>query len=295
MTNKKSSRTVDKSVYFTFLLYPESLPDDWKVALETTGRPIAISPLHDKDITSKKTLEKQKRQAQLYLDDNRYVFDETQKEDCQKKIDDLQLAIDGKKKFYLKPHYHVIYIAKNPVTADSVRKKIQKLLGAQALAEVKIIASSVRNMYDYLTHESVDAIAKKKHVYDKKDILCLNNFDIDRYDELDAADKKELFYDVLDLILSKKFKNIIELEAFISEQGSEIGISINRLRDVIDGKSSMLRLYFDGAYQNSKNSDKATIRGLEVALQENEDALDAKNALISNLKYRLAKYEDEEK
>ena len=37
-----------------------------------------------------------------------------------------------------------------------------------AIGEVKIIATSVRNLYDYLTHESVDAIAKKKHIYDKK-------------------------------------------------------------------------------------------------------------------------------
>ena len=55
---------------------------------------------------------------------------------------------------------------------------------------MKIIATSVRNLYDYLTHESVDAIAKKKHIYDKKDIVLINNFDIDRYDSLDTADKK---------------------------------------------------------------------------------------------------------
>ena len=41
-----------------------------------------------------------------------------------------------------------------------------------------------------ILHESVDAIAKKKHIYDKKDIVLINNFDIDRYDSLDTADKK---------------------------------------------------------------------------------------------------------
>lgn len=295
MTIKKSSRTVEKSIYFTFLLYPESLPSDWETLLKTTGRPIAISPLHDKDITSRQTLEKQKRRFQLELDDNRYVWSEALKDSYQKKIDDLKLAIDGKKKFYLKPHYHVIYIAKNPVTANSVRKKIQNILGNDALAEVKIIASSVRNMYDYLTHESVDAIAKKKHVYDKKDILCLNNFDIDRYDELDSADKKELFYEILNLILSENLKNIIELERFIFERGSEFGISVNRLRDVIDGKSSMLRLYFDGAYQISRSKEKQ----LQEDLDEWIDLAKAKNDIIGvrdrkiyDLEKRLAKYEE---
>ena len=288
MSSKKSSRTVEKSIYFTFLLYPESLPSDWETLLKTTGRPIAVSPLHDQDVTSKQTLEKQKRRFQLELDDNRYVFSQEVKDSYQKKIDDLQSAIDGKKKFYLKPHYHVIYIAKNPVTANSVRQKIQKLLGVDALAEVKIIATSVRNMYDYLTHESVDAIAKKKHVYDKKDILCLNNFDIDRYDELDSADKKELFYNVLDLVLDYGFRNIIELERFIFENGSEIGITINNFRNVIDGKSSMLRLYFDGAYQISKRKEgeleKLAADWMDVARRQSEE--------LTTLKAKLKKFEE---
>lgn len=288
MSGKKTSRTVEKSRNFTFLLYPESLPSDWETLLKTTGRPIAISPLHNKDVTSKKTLEGQLRRLQYELDDNRYVFSQDVKDSYQKKIDDLKLAIDGQKKLYLKPHYHVIYIAKNPVTADSVRKKIQKILGCDALAEVKIIATSVRNMYDYLTHESVDAIAKKKHVYDKKDILCLNNFDIDRYDELDAADKKELFYEILNLILSENLKNIIELEQFIFERGSEFGISVNRLRDVIDGKSSMLRLYFDGAYQISRSKEKQ----LQDDLNEWLDVARRQSEELTNLKAKLKKLEE---
>jgi len=39
----------EKARYFTFLLYPESIPMDWKRQLELIGVPIAISPLHDKD------------------------------------------------------------------------------------------------------------------------------------------------------------------------------------------------------------------------------------------------------
>ena len=39
----------DKARYFTFLLYPESIPADWKQRLELIGVPIAISPLHDRD------------------------------------------------------------------------------------------------------------------------------------------------------------------------------------------------------------------------------------------------------
>ncbi|WP_036069762.1 Rep family protein, partial [Leuconostoc citreum] len=73
----------DKSRYFTFLLYPESIPDDWKSKLELIGVPIAVSPLHDKD----------------------------------------KSTVPGQD--FKKPHYHVVYVAKNPVTADSVRYKIK--------------------------------------------------------------------------------------------------------------------------------------------------------------------------
>ena len=39
----------EKARYFTFLLYPESIPSDWELKLELLGVPIAVSPLHDRD------------------------------------------------------------------------------------------------------------------------------------------------------------------------------------------------------------------------------------------------------
>ena len=63
-----------------------------------------------------------------------------------------------------------------------------------------------------ILHESVDAIAKKKHIYDKKDIVLINNFDIDRYDSLDTADKKAYLNTVLNLVKSNGIQNMIDLE-----------------------------------------------------------------------------------
>ncbi|RZM53900.1 replication protein RepB, partial [Klebsiella pneumoniae] len=148
----------DKARYITFLLYPESIPEDWEMKLESIGLPIAISPLHDKDLSE---VEVQK---------------------------------------YKKAHYHVIYVAKNPVTADSVRYKIKQILGPKSVAMVQIVVQGMENIYLYLTHESKDAIAQNKRVYDKRDIKLLNNFDIDRYITLDVADKDDLLNDVCDLI-----------------------------------------------------------------------------------------------
>lgn len=203
----------EKARYFTFLLYPESIPEDWELKLETLGVPIAISPLHDKDKSD----------------------------------------IEGQQ--YKKPHYHVIYIAKNPVTADSVRWKIKKLLGEKSLAMVQI-ALSVENTYLYLTHESKDAIAKKKHVYDKADIKLINNFDIDRYVTLDVEEKAELFNVVVSLIRAYTLQNIFDLYDFIDENGEAYGLTINLVNEVIAGKTGFMKLLFDGAYQRSKRGEK---------------------------------------
>lgn len=35
---------------WAFVMYPDSMPEDWFERLQMTGLPIAISPLHDKDI-----------------------------------------------------------------------------------------------------------------------------------------------------------------------------------------------------------------------------------------------------
>lgn len=199
----------EKSRYFTFLLYPESIPNDWELKLETLGVPIAVSPLHDKD---KSDVERQK---------------------------------------YKKPHYHVLYIAKNPVTADSVRWKIKKLLGEKSLAMVQVVLN-VENTYLYLTHESKDAIAKKKHVYDKADIKLINNFDIDRYVTLDVEEKAELFNVVVSLIRAYTLQNIFDLYDFIDENGEVYGLNINLVNEVISGKTGFMKLLFDGAYQRSK-------------------------------------------
>jgi len=199
----------EKSRYFTFLLYPESIPNDWEIRLELLGVPIAISPLHDKDLSS----------------------------------------VEGQQ--YKKAHYHVIYVAKNPVTADSVRKKIKGTLGDKSVAMVQAVVHSMENMYLYLTHESKDAVAKNKHKYNKKEIKLLNNFDVDRYITLDESEKKELRHTLLEIVDEYNIVNIRELNAFIRNRGSEFGI--NRVKDVnevISSTSGIFRLYFDANYQN---------------------------------------------
>lgn len=48
--NDKKNQPILKKRNWGFVLYPESLPADWKEILFRSGLPIAISPLHDKDL-----------------------------------------------------------------------------------------------------------------------------------------------------------------------------------------------------------------------------------------------------
>ncbi|MFK4954440.1 replication protein [Lactococcus garvieae] len=201
----------EKARYFTFLLYPESIPDDWEQRFELLGVPMAISPIHDKDLSN----------------------------------------VEGQK--YKKAHYHVVYVSKNPVTADSVRVKIKRCLGDKSVSMVQVVSTSMENMYLYLTHESKDAIAKNKYRYSKADIKLLNNFDIDRYVTLDVEDKDDMLNDVCDLIDDHNLANMRELRRFIKEHGVEYGLpSMKIINSVLRAHTGLIRLYFDAVYQERK-------------------------------------------
>ena len=201
----------DKARYFTFLLYPESIPEDWETKLELLGVPMAISPIHDKDLSE---MENQK---------------------------------------YKKAHYHVIYVAKNPVTSESVRLKIKRALGDNSVAMVKIVVHSMENMYLYLTHESKDAIAKNKVKYSKKDIKLINNFDIERYVTLDVEDKEDMLNDVCDMIDDYDLANMRESRRFVKENGAEHNLpSMKIINSVLRSHTGLIRLYFDAVYQERK-------------------------------------------
>lgn len=211
----------DKARYFTFLIYPESIPADWEMKLELIGVPMAISPLHDKDLSS---LEDQK---------------------------------------FKKAHYHVIYVARNPVTAESVRLKIKRSLGEKSVALVQIVIQSLDNMYLYLTHESKDAVAKNKYKYNKKNIKLINNFDIDRYITLDAEDKDDMLNEVCDMIDEHDLANMRELRRFIKEHGSKYNLpSMKIVNSVLRSHTGLIRLYFDAVYQERRYGTNSINNGL---------------------------------
>ena len=192
---------------FMFLLYPDSIPDNWVRRLEELGIEMAISPLHDSDKREGKDLER--IQSEL---EGQKIFNDWSE---QRYAEELEKVI------WKKPHYHVIYIAKNPVSAHAVRMRIQRRLGNDSVKKVKPIETSVKNVYDYLTHESKSAIEKGKHIYDKKDIKHLNGFDIANYITFSRGEERNMMNQLIELIYSRQIENYRELEDALREIETE--------------------------------------------------------------------------
>lgn len=221
----------DKSRYFTFLLYRDSAPSNYLELLESLNIPMSLSPWHDQDVKTKNFTPGEQK-----------------------------LVAQGKVVFK-KEHRHCIYIANNPVTANAVRNRLQRLFAKYTnkpvVSHVQIITTSVENTYAYLTHESKDAIAKHKHVYDSKDIVLLSNFDLSRYQVFDTEEQLEVLVNIIGVVKTYGFANVIELQEFVDNNEnafSALGIAdFRQFVKVVKGNSGLLRLYFDGNYQRRKN------------------------------------------
>lgn len=214
------SKEKQKDRFFTFLLYPdgEGLPEDWEMRLEAIGQPIAISPLHDKDIDKKNGGLKKSHYHGIYVANNPVTSESVRNK--------LRRALSS------------------------------EFEECKAIAKVQIIQVGIENVYKYLTHESKDAIAKHKHIYASSEIKLLNNFDIARYVTLDTAIKGELFNIIVSLIRAYNLQNIFDLYDFIDENGDTYGLTIKIVNEVVAGKTGFMKLLFDGAYQRSKREIK---------------------------------------
>lgn len=213
---KRVRKPENKARYFTFLLYPESTPEDFVTKLESLSLPMAISPLHNQDVS--------------------------------------EIDTDSGEVKYKKEHYHVIYAANNPVTPSSVRDRIKRTLGKESVAMVKI-CDSVPDLYQYLTHESKSAIKANKHVYNKEDIIHLNNFDIDRYTGQSKEEKDDVFELACDLIMENGLLNIVMLNEYVKNNPA-CGLTRQKINMLALSYSGALRLFFDGAYQEAKKKEE---------------------------------------
>lgn len=227
-----TSARKEKKRFHTFIAYPDSLPSDWKEMLEAIRLPMVVSPLHDKDEVEEKKLTPQQK-----------------------------ALVQSGQKVYKKPHYHVIYVAKNPVTTDAVRKRIQRSLGVNAVSHVEFV-NNIVGLYDYLTHESEEAKKAKKHVYDASELQFIGGFKIEDYITVSLEEKKNLVIELVDIIRSEKFIDVGELYDYLEKQANvEGGIeNVREAKFLIFKNPSAFRQFFDSNYRKKQRKESEVVK-----------------------------------
>ena len=73
----------------------------------------------------------------------------------------------------------------------------------------------IRNVYDYLIHDTEDCRKKGKEQYDPSERITGNNFDIGAYEQLGTAEKNEMFLEMGQAIREHGFTNYMDFYEFV--------------------------------------------------------------------------------
>lgn len=110
-----------------------------------------------------------------------------------------------------KTHVHIMIAMNNTTTFMSAFKLFQRLGVVNAIQTVQ----NVRNMYDYLIHDTDDSKKKHKYLYDKSERISGNNFDIGNYEQLSLDEKQRIEDDLFDEIVANDFQDFFECSVYI--------------------------------------------------------------------------------
>lgn len=144
---------IDKARFWTGVLYPENMREDWKEVIgDTLQYPYAYCQhFQDKDSKSE----------------------------------------------HRKDHVHLIVAFPNTTTYKHALNVMDLLSaeGKKAINKCEAVVG-IRNVYDYLIHDTEDCRKKGKEQYDPSERITGNNFDIGAYEQLGTAEKNEMFLEM---------------------------------------------------------------------------------------------------
>lgn len=110
-----------------------------------------------------------------------------------------------------KDHVHFILAFPNTTTYNHVMKVFNKLSaeGKSALNKVEVVGN-IRNVYEYLIHNTEDSKKKGKYQYPPSCRITGNNFDIGNYEQLTTADKFRMSKEICDFICKENILNFAD-------------------------------------------------------------------------------------
>lgn len=120
-----------------------------------------------------------------------------------------------------KTHMHLMIIANNTTTANSILSLI-KLLSADSDKPCFAITTlqrvvNIRGLYDYFIHDTAECRAQRKHLYAASERIVANGFDIGVFEQFSFQDKISARDQLRNYILDNMITDYRELELAIKD------------------------------------------------------------------------------
>lgn len=115
-----------------------------------------------------------------------------------------------------KTHVHVIIVFNNTTTYKHALSLFEELSdkGKKAINKVERVLN-IKNMYDYLIHDTDGARRAKKYLYDVSERVNGNNFDIGAYEQLSKTDKLNIQKEISSIIINERFTNFTDFYEYM--------------------------------------------------------------------------------
>lgn len=168
---------INKHCYWLAILYPENMIDDWENRIGDVLQLPFCYCIHDKDLLKESNEERKK-------------------------------------------HVHLIVAFPNTTTISHAFNIINQLSapGKQAIpGNVIKAAKDIRWAYDYLIHDTESARKQRKHLYDKSERICGNNFDIGNYEQISMERKQEIVSELSQVIRENFIYNYGVFYEFVTD------------------------------------------------------------------------------
>ena len=307
-TKKKTKKANQKYIgsNFTYLIYPDSAPTDWIDRLSSTGRQILISPIHNRDPLFSNDITEKDQELKTFLEEEINEIlkveeiepFETQEFTYQKSIPKLNgetVIEEVQAYFYInnfneifiikKPHYHVVESRLKEVQCDTVRSQIQKAFETtEAVKQIQVVGD-LKNMVNYLTHNTAQAIADGKYQYDKAELIPLNGFDLTKLYKLDKDYLFKLNMEIMPIIRQNECKNIAEFTDLILDNEIITEEELNQL--MVKYGASIERVCRGYFQKHNRQVDSQLVRELSKKIENTERALIEANKKIEELQKKI--------
>lgn len=306
-TKKKTKKANQKYIgsNFTYLIYPDSAPTDWIDRLSSTGRQILISPIHNRDPLFSNEITEKDQQLKSFLEEEikeilnsedvePFEIQEFTYERLIPKLNGEEVTEEVQAYFYTndfneifitkKPHYHVIESRLKEVQCDTVRSQVQKAFETtEAVKQIQVV-KDLKNMVNYLTHNTDQAIAEGKYQYNQEDLIALNGFNLAKLYKLDNDYLFKLNMEIMPIIRQNECKNIAEFTDLILD--NEI-ITEEELNQLMVKYGATIERVCRGYFQkHQRQVESQLIKEFAKKFEHTEKALIEANEKIKKLQQK---------